>query len=71
MNLSLPGRLKHLFDGIRRDHLDNLSGTNDSREFIRSLARIRNYLTHYDGNKPSIPENTVEMYNLNRRVTAL
>jgi len=32
---------------------------------------IRNYLTHYEGEKPLILESTVEMYNLNRRMTAL
>ena len=69
--LSLKSRLEYLFEGIRHDHLDNLSGTDDSRRFIRSLVNIRNYLTHYEGKKPSILESTVEMYNLNRRMTAL
>jgi hypothetical protein len=69
--LSLKSRLENLFDGIRRDHLHNLSGTDDSRRFIRSLVDIRNYLTHYGGQKPPILESTVEMYNLNRRLTAL
>ena len=69
--LSLKSRLEYLFEGIRHDHLDNLSGTDDSRRFIRSLVDIRNYLTHYEGEKPSILESTVEMYNLNRRMTAL
>jgi hypothetical protein len=69
--LSLKTRLEKLFEGIRRDHLDNLSGSDDPRRFIRLLVDIRNYLTHYDGKKPSILENTVEMYNLNRRMTAL
>jgi hypothetical protein len=69
--LSLKSRLEYLFAGIRRDHLDNLSGTDDHPRFIRSLADIRNYLTHYEGKKPSILESPVEMYNLNRRVTAL
>jgi hypothetical protein len=69
--LSLKSRLEYLFAGIRRDHLDNLSGTDDCPRFIRSLADIRNYLTHYEGKKPSILESPVEMYNLNRRVTAL
>jgi hypothetical protein len=69
--LSLKSRLEYLFAGIRRDHLDNLSGTDDHPRFIRSLADVRNYLTHYEGKKPSILESPVEMYNLNRRVTAL
>jgi hypothetical protein len=69
--LSLKRRLEYLFAGIRRDHLDNLSGTDDCPQFIRSLAGIRNYLTHYSGKKPPILESPVEMYNLNRRVTAL
>jgi len=69
--LSLKSRLENLFAGIRRDHLDNLSGTDDGPRFIRLLADIRNYLTHYAGKKPSILESPVEMYNLNRRVTAL
>ena len=69
--LSLKSRLEYLFAGIRRDHLTNLSGTDDCMRFIRSLADIRNYLTHYEGKKPSILESPVEMYNLNRRVTAL
>jgi hypothetical protein len=69
--LSLKSRLENLFEGIRRDHLDNLSGGDDPRRFIRSLVDIRNYLTHYGGQKPSILESTIEMYNLNRRMTAL
>ena len=69
--LSLKSRLEYLFEGIRRDHLDNLSGSDDTRRFIRLLVDIRNYLTHYAGPKPSILESTVEMYNLNRRMTAL
>ena len=69
--LSLKSRLEYLFEGIRRDHLNNLSGTDDSRRFIRMLVGIRNYLTHYEGEKPLILESTVEMYNLNRRMTAL
>jgi ApeA N-terminal domain 1 len=58
--LSLKSRLEYLFEGIRSDHLDNLSGTDDSRRFIRTLVDIRNYLTHYEGKKPSILESTVE-----------
>jgi len=69
--LSLKSRLEYLFQGIRPDHFDNLSGGDDPRRFIRSLVDIRNYLTHYGGQKPSILESTVEMYNLNRRLTAL
>lgn len=69
--LSLKSRLEYLFDGIRRDHLDNLSRTDDPRQFIRLIVDIRNYLTHYEGRKPSILASTVEMYNLNRRMTAL
>lgn len=69
--LSLKSRLEYLLGGIQRDHLDNLAGTDDCPQFIRSLADIRNYLTHYEGKKPSILESSVAMYNLNRRVTAL
>jgi len=69
--LSLKSRLDDLFEGIRRDHLDNLSGTDDPRRFIRSLVEIRNYLTHYGEHKPAILESTVDTYNLNRRLTAL
>jgi hypothetical protein len=69
--LSLKSRLEYLFEGIRVDHLNNLSGTDDSRKFARTLVDIRNYLTHYDGRKSSVLENTVEMYNLNRRITAI
>jgi hypothetical protein len=69
--LSLKRRLDKLFEGIRRDHFDNLSGSDDPRRFIRLLVDVRNYLTHYEGKKPSILENTIEMYNLNRRMTAL
>ena len=69
--LSLKSRLEYLFAGIRRDHLDNLAGTDDCAQFIRSLADIRNYLTHHEGKKPSILESPVAMYNLNRRVAAL
>ena len=69
--LSLRSRLGNLFKGVRRDHFDNLSGTKDPRQFIGLLVEIRNYLTHYDGKKPPILENPVEMYNLNRRMTAL
>jgi len=69
--LSLKSRLDYLLEGIRRDHLDNLAGTDDPRRFIRSLVDIRNYLTHYGEHKPTILESTVDMYNLNRRITAL
>jgi hypothetical protein len=69
--LSLKSRLEYLFGGIRRDHLDSLSGSDDTRRFIRLLVDIRNYLTHYEGQKPAILESTVEMYNLNRRMAAL
>jgi len=69
--LSLKRRLEYLFGGIRRDHLNNLSGMDDSQRFIRLLVNIRNFLTHYAGKKPSILENSVEMYNLNRRMAAL
>jgi hypothetical protein len=69
--LSLKSRLESLFKGVRREHLDNLSGTDDPRQFIRLLVDVRNYLTHYEGRKPSILESAVEMYNLNRRMTAL
>jgi len=69
--LSLKSRLDNLLEGIRRDHLDNLAGTDDPRRFVRSLVDIRNYLTHYGEHKPSILESTTEMYNLNRRLTAL
>jgi len=69
--LSLKSRLDDLLEGIRRDHLDNLAGTDDPRRFVRSLVDIRNYLTHYGEHKPSILESTTEMYNLNRRLTAL
>jgi hypothetical protein len=69
--LSLKSRLEYLFGGIRRDHLNNLSGMDDPKRFTRLLVDVRNYLTHYEGRKPSILESTVEMYNLNRRLTAL
>src|SRR5258708_20890755 len=44
--LSLKSRLEYLFQGIRRDHLDNLSGSHDPRPFIPLLLDTRNYLTH-------------------------
>ena len=40
-------------------------------QFTKTLADIRNYLTHYSGKKPVILESTVEMYNLNRRMAGL
>jgi ApeA N-terminal domain 1 len=70
-NCHLKSRLEYLFQGIRQDHFDNLSGNNSPREFIRLLVELRNYLTHYAGKRPPILESTVEMYNLNRRMTAL
>jgi hypothetical protein len=39
--------------------------------FFNKLLDLRNYLTHYAGKRPPILESTVEMYNLNRRLTAL
>jgi hypothetical protein len=69
--LSLKSRLENLLNGIRDDHLNSLSGADDSRKFIQLLVDIRNYLTHYEGQKPSVLESTVEMYNLNRRMTAI
>jgi hypothetical protein len=69
--LSLKSRLEYLFQGIREDHFDNLSGNKSPREFIRLLVDLRNYLTHYAGKRPPILESTVEMYNLNRRLAAL
>jgi len=69
--LSLKSRLEYLFEGVRQDHINNLSGTDDSRRFIRMLVEIRNYLTHYESQKPSILESTIEMYNLNRRLRSL
>jgi hypothetical protein len=69
--LSLKSRLEYLFQGIRQDHFDNLSGNKSPREFIRLLLDLRNYLTHYAGKRPPILESTVEMYNLNRRLAAL
>ena len=36
------------------------------------MVKIRNYLTHYDEtNRPSILDDIVKMYNLNRRLRAL
>jgi len=36
------------------------------------VVKIRNYLTHYDEtNRPSILDDIVKMYNLNRRLRAL
>jgi len=69
--LSLKSRLEELFEGIRRDHFNNLSGTDNPGKFIRLLVDIRNYLTHYEGRKPSILDDAVEMFNLNRRMKAL
>jgi hypothetical protein len=69
--LSLKSRLDNLFGGLQRDHLQHLSGTDNPRQFIRLLVDIRNYLTHYEGKKPAILNSSVEMYNLNRRITAL
>lgn len=69
--LSLKSRLEELVKGIRREHLENLSGTDSPQKFIRMLVNIRNYLTHYEGPKPTILEDAVEMYNLNRRIKAL
>jgi hypothetical protein len=69
--LSLKSRLEELFEGVRREHFDNLSGTDSPQKFIRKLVNIRNYLTHYEGKKPSVLEDSVEMYNLNRRIKAL
>jgi hypothetical protein len=69
--LSLKSRLENLFSGIQAQHFVDLCGNNDARQFIKLLADVRNYLTHYSGKKPTILENTVEMYNLNRRIAAL
>lgn len=69
--LSLKNRLEYLFKEIQTDHLNNLSGTDDSRQFIRLLVNTRNYLTHYEGQKPPILQSTVELYNLNRRMSAI
>jgi hypothetical protein len=68
---SLKRRLGELFAEIQLDHVTNLCGTTNTKQFIRNVVNIRNYLTHYEGQKPSTLESVVETYNLNRRLSAL
>lgn len=70
--LSLKTRLRELMGSIDPQNAADLAGNPDLEEFIKLLAKIRNYLTHYDeNNRPAIIDNVVEMFNLNQRLRAI
>ena len=68
---SLRTRLKELLRSLKPETKTRfLEG--DEKDFIDLVVKIRNYLTHYDEtNRPSILDDIVKMYNLNRRLRAL
>jgi hypothetical protein len=69
---SLRTRLKQLMAGLNQEDLRHLTNGASNKDFVELVVDIRNYLTHYNvSSKPSIVENTTEMYNLNRRLRAI
>ena len=69
---SLRDRLKELLGSLSQESWAQLTNQSEQQHFIRTVADIRNYLTHYkETQKPDISENLLEMYNLNQQLRAI
>jgi HEPN superfamily Apea-like protein/ApeA-like protein len=69
---SLRDRLTELLKSLNEQNRTQLMNWNAVEDFVRTVADIRNYLSHYkESSKPAVTDNLREMYNLNQCLRAI
>jgi len=69
---SLRDRLQQLLESLDEESRSPLIDWAEPAAFVRTVAQVRNYLTHYKNSaKPAAIDSLLAMYNINQRLRAL